>query len=69
MESRRYTLTVRTSRRSATAFPIRATCDEEAVGRALGMVETFGRSFGRPPFEIVRADGTIVRTPDPSAAR
>lgn len=56
-----YTLRVRMSAKSETAFGFSAQCDEDAVGQVLGVLKKLDAFCDRPRFEVVRADGTILR--------
>jgi hypothetical protein len=61
MGLRYYILTVKTSHNSATAFSLNADCDADAVGKALCVIKKLDAFCDRPPFQIARTDGTVLR--------
>lgn len=70
MASQHYTLTVRTSRSSATAFCLRAPGDDAAISLAWRMVSQLADLCSKPRFEVKRQDGTLVsHTDDPPQLR
>lgn len=67
MANLHYTLTVRTSQSSATAFSLRAPGDDAAISLAWRVVGKLADLCGKPRFEVTRRDGSLVcRADDPS---
>ena len=55
-----YTLTIKMSPKSVTAFGIDAQSDEDAVGQVLGVIEKVDTFCDQPSFEVMRWDGTMM---------
>lgn len=69
MANLHYTLTVRTSPSSATAFSLRAPGDDAAISLAWRVVGKLADLCGKPRFEVTRQDGSLVcHADDPSRA-